>query len=281
MSNYKVIDVLVWLFMEDMKPVYERAAPLLKVSLERAGTWERTFTDPSEYVEAMDAAGVEKAIIAAQSAGVWEVPYERVFEATQQFPGRLYGMAGIDPRDIKEGVSRLELAVRDYGFVGAHSYPHWFQLPPDDRKYYPFYEKCVELDVPIQIQVGRASQRSLVSVARPETIDRLAVDFPDLKVIGIHTGAPWEREFIHVSWKHPNVYVGCDGRHPRTWARDLVDYIRGEGTYNGGPGKCIFGTNFPLFDFDEMIDAVDALEFDADIRRSLLRDNALKVYRLD
>ena len=73
----------------------------------------------------------------------------------------------------------------------------------------PFYAKCVELDVPIQIQVGMAFQAGLKSVGWPGSIDTIAVDFPELKIIGIHTGYPWEREMVSVAWKHPNVYIGA------------------------------------------------------------------------
>ena len=37
------------------------------------------------------------------------------------------------------GVRQLETAVKEFGFVGAHVYPHWFELPPNNAKYYPFY----------------------------------------------------------------------------------------------------------------------------------------------
>lgn len=59
----------------------------------------------------------------------------------------------------RQGKTRLERAVRELGFVGAHSYPHWFGLRPDDRACYPFYAKCLEPDVPIQVQAGMRFQR--------------------------------------------------------------------------------------------------------------------------
>ena len=62
-------------------------------------------------------------------------------------------MAGLDP--TMSGVE-LERAVRDLGFIGAHFYPHWFELAPDHARWYPFYAKCVELDIPVQMQVGQS-----------------------------------------------------------------------------------------------------------------------------
>ena len=55
-----------------------------------------------------------------------------------------------------DGVRQLETAVKDFGFIGAHLYPHWFELPPNHAKYYPFYAKCIELDIPVQMQVGQS-----------------------------------------------------------------------------------------------------------------------------
>ncbi len=145
----------------------------------------------------------------SQAGGTWEVPaeYTRDFIAGHP-PDRLYGICGIDPGDISDGVRKLERAVTEYGFLGAHSYPHWFGLAPDDRKYYPFYAKCVELDVPIEIQIGEALQRNLRNVGRPGTLDRIAVDFPELRIVAIHTGYPWERELVAVSAKHGGIHIG-------------------------------------------------------------------------
>src|SRR5262245_60054726 len=110
-----------------------------------------------QYLERMDRASIDMLFFAASKSGVkgmpasHHVPYEAVAAAVEKYPNRFRGLAGIDPTEGMAGVRALEHAVRNMGFVGAHLYPHWFGLPPDDRKYYPFYAKCVELDVPIQM----------------------------------------------------------------------------------------------------------------------------------
>ena len=80
------------------------------------------------------------------------------------------------------------------------------------RGYYPFYAKCCELDIPIMMQVGHCldyqRDRVLPSVGRPILLDRVAIDFPELKLIGIHIGWPWTDEMIAVAYKHENVYIG-------------------------------------------------------------------------
>ena len=112
------------------------------------------------YLQRMDRAGIERSLLIAVRAGDinmkggFELPYERVHEVCQQHPQRFSGLAGIDPFRGMQGLRDLEQAVREFGFVGAHLYPHWCGLAPDHAKYYPYYAKCCELDIPIMMQVG-------------------------------------------------------------------------------------------------------------------------------
>lgn len=240
----------------------------------------------AELLARMDSAGIEKAFLIATRAGpvghpsCYRIPYELVAETCAQAPDRLYGLAGIDPLDGMKGVRELEHAVRDLGFIGAHFYPHWFEIPPDAAKVYPFYAKCVELDVPIQMQVGQSMNYDKNfprrSVGRPIALDAVACDFPELKLIGIHVGIPWTDEMIAMAWKHQNVFIGSDAHAPKYWPDSFTHYIN---TY--GQDKVIFGTDFPVLDFNRTVDEIDALGLRDGVRRKLMRDNVLRVYGLD
>lgn len=238
-----------------------------------------------KMLEMMDRAGIEKAFLIATRAGpvghpsCYRIPYELVAETCAQAPDRLYGLAGIDPLDGMKGVRELERAVGELGFIGAHFYPHWFEIPPDHAKVYPFYAKCVELDVPIQMQVGQSMNYDKNfprrSVGRPIALDAVACDFPELKLIGIHIGIPWTEEMIAMAWKHQNVFIGSDAHSPKYWPESFVHYIN-----SYGQDKVIFGTDFPVLDFERTIDEIDGLGLRDEARRKLLRDNVLRVYRL-
>jgi len=114
-----------------------------------------------DYLGRMDRAGIERSLLIAVRAGDinvrggFEIPYARVHEVCRQYPTRFSGLAGIDPFRGMQGVYDLEQAITEYGFVGAHLYPHWCGLAPDHAKYYPFYAKCCELDIPIMSGPGR------------------------------------------------------------------------------------------------------------------------------
>jgi len=162
-----------------------------------------------DYLRKMDAGGVERSLLIGVRAGdlrmkgSFEIPYEYVYEICRRYPDRFSGLAGVDPYRGMQGLRDLEQAVKEYGFVGAHLYPHWFELAPDHARYYPYYAKCCELDVPIMMQVGHnliyQRDRRLPSVGRPIALDPVAIDFPELKLIGIHIGIPWTDEMISMA----------------------------------------------------------------------------------
>lgn len=236
-------------------------------------------------IEMLDEANIEIAfLIAARSGrpglpGCYHMPYDVVARACAKYPQRFRGLAGIDPFTGMKGVREFESAVKNDGFVGAHLYPHWFELAPDHAKYYPFYAKCVELDVPIQMQVGQsmiyAPDYPCRSVGRPITLDAVACDFQELKLIGIHVGIPWTDEMIAMSWKHNNVYIGCDAHRPKYWPESFRKYIN-----SFGQDKVIFGTDFPVLPFRRTVQDIDEIGFKPEVRRKLMRDNVARIYRL-
>ena len=277
MPSYVADDLSVLPFTHEVKagPYVDPPREKVRDSLAKLGVWDRSFS-PEQLIEWMDKAGIQKALLPAQVAGTWQVAYETVAELCSGYPDRLYGMAGLDPEDIMEGVRKLDYGVRELGFVGAHAYPHRLEIPIDDRVFYPFYAKCVELDVPLQIQVGLAFQKTRVTVGFPAAVDRVAVDFPELKLVGIHLGYPWEREMVAVAWKNANVFIGCDTHPPRNWAPEILDYLKGEGRE-----KCMFGTNYPCLDFADALEQVNELGLDDETRSLLLRGNLRRLYKLE
>ncbi|GMW05745.1 MAG: hypothetical protein AMXMBFR8_05420 [Nevskiales bacterium] len=237
------------------------------------------------YLEKMDRAGIERSLLIAVRAGdinvrgSFEIPYERVHEICVRYRGRFAGLAGIDPFRGMQGLRDLERAVRELGFVGAHLYPHWCELAPDHAKYYPYYAKCCELDIPIMMQVGQnlvySRQRRLPSVGRPICLDRVAIDFPELRVIGIHLGVPWTDEMIAMCWKHENVFMAGDAYAPKHWPPAFVRYAD---TY--GREKVLFGTDWPVIDPERAVAEINGLGMRDDSLRLMMRDNALRVFRL-
>ena len=238
-----------------------------------------------DYLKKMDQAGVERSLLIAVRGGDirvpegFEVSYESVHKVCQEHPNRFSGLAGIDPFRGMEGLKDLEVAVNEYGFVGAHLYPHWCELPPDHRKYYPYYAKCCELDIPIMMQVGHnliySRNRRLPSVGRPLYLDQVAIDFPELKLIGIHIGIPWTEEMISMCWKHENIYTAGDAYAPKYWPESFVHYANSYGKH-----KVMFGTDWPVIDPVRAVEEFNNLNFRESASQRILRENAIEVFNL-
>ncbi len=238
-----------------------------------------------DYLAKMDRAGIDRSLLIAVRCGdlavrgSYEIPYARVAEVCAANPDRFSGLAGIDPYRGMQGLRDLEVAVREHGFVGAHLYPHWFGLAPDHAKYYPYYAKCCELDIPIMMQVGQnlvySRERRLPSVGRPICLDQVAIDFPDLKLLGIHIGVPWTDEMIAMAWKHENIFIGVDAYAPKHWPKQLVRYLD-----SYGRDKVLFGTDWPVIDPERAVGEIAELGIRPESLRLLMRENALRVFRL-
>lgn len=238
-----------------------------------------------QMIAMFDEAGVERGFLIAVRAGAAthpisrRIPYEKVAAVVASHPDRFSGLAGIDPTLGRSGRQEIRELLERPEFVGVHFYPHWFEMRPDDRVMYPYYELCCELGVPIQMQVGHclrySAERPLRTMGYPDAVDRIACDFPELKLVGIHVGWPWTEEMIAVAYKHPNVYIGTDAYAPRHLSKRLVHYID---TF--GAEKVLFGTDFPVVHPDRAMREVAELNIRPSSMRRFLRDNAIDLYGL-
>ena len=243
----------------------------------------KTGVPIEDYLRKMDRAGIERSLLIAVRAGdlnvrgSYEIPYARVAAVCERHPDRFSGLAGVDPTRGIQGLRDLDHAVRALGFVGAHRYPHWFGLAPAAALDFPYYARCCELDIPIMMQVGQnliySRTRRLPSVGRPIALDQVAIDFPDLRLLGIHIGVPWTDEMIAMAWKHANVFIGVDAYAPKHWPPQLVHYLN---TY--GREKVLFGTDWPVIDPERAMGEIEALGLRPEARTLLLRENALRIF---
>jgi predicted TIM-barrel fold metal-dependent hydrolase len=130
------------------------------------------------------------------------------------------------------------------------------------------------------MQVGQSliysKEHRCRSVGRPIYLDDIACDLPELKLIGSHVGIPWHDEMIAMAWKHENVHLCTDAHSPKYWPPSVVKYIN-----SYGQDKVLFGTDFPVLNFQRTVEEIDALGLKQIARRKFMRDNALRIYGLE
>lgn len=192
-----------------------------------------------------------------------------------RYPDRLRAVAGADLRKPMEAVRELRDRVAE-GFVALRIVPWLWELAPTDRRYYPLYTACVDLGIPFCTQVGHTGPLRPSETGRPiPYIDQVAIDFPELVIVGGHIGYPWTAEMIAVADKHPNVYIDTSAYSANRYPPELVDYLRGRGRT-----KVMFGTNYPMMTPARALASLADLGLDDETTDLFLRANATRVFGL-
>jgi predicted TIM-barrel fold metal-dependent hydrolase len=176
--------------------------------------------DDGPILAALDEADVAWSLVTGfdekSTAGSTFVSNESVAALAERHPGRFLPFAGADVMRGAAAVRDVERWVREHGFRGLSLRPFMIGLPADDRHYYPFYAKCVELDVPVSVHASANWTTARPSeLGHPRAFDRVACDFPELKLILSHGGYPWVLEACLLAWKHPNLYLELAAHRPR------------------------------------------------------------------
>jgi uncharacterized protein len=229
-------------------------------------------------VAAMDHAGIEFGLLSA-----WHAPEgslignDEVAGWVSRHPDRFAGLAAVDLDRPMDAVRELRRCVGELGFKGLRVVPWLWDAPPTDRRYYPLYAACVELEVPFCTQVGHTGPLRPSETGRPiPYIDRVALDFPELVIVGGHIGYPWTEEMIAVARKHGNVYIDTSAYTARRYPPELVRYMQSE----GGRRKVLFGTNYPMIAPQKALEDLDELGLDDEVRELFLSGNAKRLLGL-
>jgi predicted TIM-barrel fold metal-dependent hydrolase len=225
----------------------------------------------------MDAAGVEIALLSA-----WVGPHgtlignDEVAAVVRAAPTRFRGVASVDVARPLEAIREIRRWVGEHGFVAVRVLPWLWNLPPDDRRFYPVYVACAELGVPFCTQIGHTGPLCPSEPGRPiPYLDHVLLDFPELTVVGGHVGFPWIDEVISLTTKYPRFFVDTSAYAVHRLPPALVAFMRGHGRT-----RVLFGSNWPMLSAARCLERLADLQLDDETTRLFLRDNARRVFRL-
>jgi len=240
---------------------------------------------PESFIELLNEEGVEIAVIKARDIETThkkKIGNEACIKLIEKYPNRFIGMAGVDPFKGKAAIKELEYAIKNLGLKGVNLWPYEYNLYPDDKKYYPIYEKCAELDAIVSIETSMHFDRSVrMDVCRPLYIDSVAVDFPNLKIVGSTPGWPWVAELMGVAWRHPHVYVATSVVRPKYLGNPNSGYSTliqfGNSILQD---RIIFGSGWPMLPMKRGIDEINMLPLKDEVKEKWLYRNAAKLFGL-
>jgi len=256
----------------ESKQQFEHAANYMFKDLPDADASE---TPPAETLLAsMDAFGIEKALVGVNLDSPTEL------QALKDHPDRLLGSVMVDPNRGMETVRALTRAVEDAGVVAATFFPCGCvpQVPIDDKKAYPVYAKCVELDIPVFINSGVPGPRVPMEAQNVARIDEICWFFPELRVVMRHGAEPWTDLAVKLMVKWPNLYYSTSAFAPRYYPKPIVDFAN----TSRGADRVMYAGYYPSgLSLERTFAELADLPLKQEVWPKFLRENALRVLKLD
>jgi len=228
-------------------------------------------------VRAMDEADVDIALLSAWCGPEGDlISNEEVSGQIAAAPTRFRGLASVDLYHPMAAVRDIRRWVDGKTFVGVRVVPWLWDLPPNDRRYYPIYAACVEAGVPFCTQIGHTGplKRSETGRLIPYLEDVL-LDFPELVIVAGHVGFPWLDELTTLTVKFPNFYVDTSAYVLHRLPPAFVAWMKGI-----GKSRVMFGTNWPMLAPRQCLEGLSGLALSKELSDMFLAGNARRVFKL-
>jgi predicted TIM-barrel fold metal-dependent hydrolase len=277
------IDLMLQIPSDDQARWYDSMRPLL---LDRES--REQFEMPAQYLfrdrpraeaggdhvkavlDEMDRHGIERAMIGLGS--------DEARRALRQHPDRFFGSFEVNPNQGMEGVRALVRAHEEHGIKAATAFPAGLcpQVPINDKKFYPIYAKCVELDLPICICAGVPGPRLPMAPQEVALLDEVCWFFPELRVVTRHGCEPWTDLAVKLMLKWPNLHYSTSAFAPRHYPRAIIDYAN-----TRGADKIMYAGYFPMgLTLERIFRELPEVPFRDEVWPKFLRENAVKVFKL-
>ena len=150
-------------------------------------------------------------------------------------------------------------------------------MQPDDDRWYPIYEKMVELDMVALVHSGAShKQRNDLSsvLATPQRIAKVNDRFPELKMIAAHFGGNHMLDDVETYLLGRNIYLDTSYT-PDVFELDkkrIFEIIK-----KHGADRMIFGTDFPWEVPSRGIEFIRSLGLSKEEEDKILGDNAAEL----
>ena len=282
-TDIGIIDLMAAVPTGDPKRWYKFLSPLLR------DEGSQTIEFPAEYMfkdvphdaklkgvdallSEMDHWGIERAMIDTawgNQAGI---------DAVKNHPDRLFGAAGVDPNKGMEGVRDLVRAYEEIGVKAASAFPCGLNppVPINDKRFYPLYAKCIELDIPIFVCAGVPGPRVPFGPQDVALIDEVCWFFPELRFVTRHGCEPWTELAVKLLLKWPNLYYSTSAFAPKYYPKDIIDFAN-----TRGADKVLYAGYFPIgLSLERIMTDMPDVPFRDHVWPKFLRENAIQVLKL-
>lgn len=233
----------------------------------------------SESVDAcvgeMDEAGVAVGVVTGRLSGkrLGRVENAAILDLVRRYPGRFWGMGGVDLDDMPAAKRQVEESIRNPDLCGAVFESGCADGPryADDPEFAALFGACEDAGLPVLLMAGGNAGPDL-SYSNPVQLDRLAARHPKLEIIAAHGSWPWVNEVLGVAyrrknvWLSPDMYIFLPGGHM---------YVEAANSYL--QDRFLFGTAYPALPFGPSVERFLKLPFQETVLPKLLHENAQRL----
>ena len=253
----------------------------------RDGITRQHGMEPAESAQAqsmdlllgeMEAAGVTCGVVMGRHSGLYgSVSNQDVAEIARRWPGRFVGVGSIDPSERRRALAQIDEAIA-LGLAAINLEPGVYPQPlyVDDRRLYPIYARCEDRGIPVTIMAGGSAGPDL-SYTHPVHVDRVAADFPELRIALTHGAWPWVSEILHVAFRRPNVYLSPDQYLCNMPGMD--DYIRAANGFLAD--RFLYASSYPFIGVKRYADWFRSLPIRPELLPQLMHANAARFLGID
>jgi uncharacterized protein len=198
--------------------------------------------------------------------------------ALREHPDRFAASLEVDPNDITQTVRAVRAAHEAWQLKAVTTFPAGCnpQVPISDRRYYPVYQTCIDLDIPIVVNAGIAGPRVPSACQDVMHFDRVCYDFPELRIVMRHGAEPWEELAVKLMLKWPGLHYMTSAFAPKYYPKAVIDYANTRGTE-----KVMYAGYYPMgLSLERIFDELPQVPLRDHVWEPFLRDNARRVFQL-
>ena len=243
----KVIDSRVRIRTEELMRAWTtNLNPVFKDYIDWYKMKDRITVMPTgDLIEHAKTAGVEKMVVCGGNHN----DNVHIMEQSQKHR-EIIPVGGINITDgVKKCLEEIKW-LKENNSAAVNFGPFMARMDVNDKLFYPIYAYCEYLKIPVIVHASlHYWRKAYMWHGQPQYVDEIAVDFPELKFIMSHGGNGFGPAVLAVAQRHPNIYLEFSALRPKYMA---PEFIQAANSYL--KRKCIFGTDYPLIEFDHQID---------------------------
>lgn len=235
----------------------------------------RSRTEEGFLAEVREA-GLTHAVVVGRHTPAQHLPNDTIHRIVHGHP-ELIGIGAVDPvlQGEAAALAEVDRAISRLGLAGIDLEPGFGEPPrhPDDPAYFPIYERCAQLGVPVFLMTGPTTPDPRYN--DPAPLAKLALAFPRLPIVCYHGYWPNVQQALGLAFRYENIHLVPDMYLFVAGSRPYVDAVNG---YLGE--QFLFGSSYPFRPIRQSIDDFLALGFREDTLDRLLHGNAARLFGL-